>query len=47
MSTSVDTQHKHRKPQDDRLLKRLPRKERRQQEELRRLISSDPLFKTA
>jgi len=36
---------KTRKQQDDRLLKRLPRHERRQQEELRRQILSDPLFK--
>jgi hypothetical protein len=36
---------KHRKRQDDRLLKRLSRQERRQQEELRRQIMSDPLFK--
>jgi hypothetical protein len=35
-----------RKQQDDRLLKRLSMKERRQQEELRRLIKGDPLFKT-
>lgn len=35
-----------RKRQDDRLLKRLTLKERRQQEELRRLILSDPVFKT-
>ena len=34
-----------RKKQDDRLLKRLPMKERRQQEQLRRLIMEDPLFK--
>lgn len=33
-----------RKQQDDRLLKRLSRLERRQQEELRKLILSDPLF---
>jgi hypothetical protein len=39
-------QMKSRKPQDDRLLKRLPRKERRQQEHLRRLILGDPIFKT-
>jgi hypothetical protein len=37
---------KSRKPQDDRLLKRLPRKERRQQENLRRMILGDPIFKT-
>lgn len=35
-----------RKQQDDRLLKRLTLKERRQQEELRRLIQTDPVFKT-
>jgi len=40
-----DTKTKHRKRQDDRLLKRLPRQERRQQEELRRQIVNDPLFK--
>lgn len=39
-------QDKIRKQQDDRLLKRLPRKERRQQEQLRRMILSDPVFKT-
>ena len=37
---------KDRKQQDDRLLKRLSMKERRQQEQLRRLILTDPLFKT-
>jgi len=36
---------KTRKQQEDRLLKRLPRNERRQQEELRRQILNDPLFK--
>jgi hypothetical protein len=35
-----------KKQQDDRLLKRLPRQERQRQEELRRLIMVDPLFKT-
>jgi hypothetical protein len=43
------TQHvlkKHKKQQDDRLLKHLPLKERRQQETFRRLILDDPLFKT-
>jgi len=35
-----------RKKQDDRLLKRLSMKERRQQEQLRRLILTDPQFKT-
>jgi hypothetical protein len=39
-------QQKIRKQQDDRLLKRLSRKERRQQEQLRRMIQVDPLFKT-
>jgi hypothetical protein len=39
-------QDKVRKQQDDRLLKRLSRKERRQQEQLRRLILGDPIFKT-
>lgn len=38
-------QDKQRKTQDDRLLKRLSRKERQQQEQLRRLISADPIFK--
>ena len=38
---------KQRKQQDDRLLKRLPRAERRQQEQLRKLILSDSLFKAA
>lgn len=36
---------KLRKRQDDRLLKRLSIKERRQQEELRKLIQGDPIFK--
>jgi hypothetical protein len=39
---------KHNKPkkqQEDRLLKRLSLKDRRQQEELRRRILVDPLFK--
>jgi hypothetical protein len=35
----------NRKKQDDRLLKRLPHKERRQQEQLRAMIQADPLFK--
>lgn len=35
---------KARKKQDDRLLKRLPRLERRQQEQLRQLILADPVF---
>ncbi len=39
-------QDKERKQQDDRLLKRLSRKDRQQQELLRRLIRGDPLFKT-
>lgn len=34
------------KKQDDRLLKRLNLKERRQQEQLRKLIQGDPIFKT-
>jgi hypothetical protein len=34
-----------RKPQDDRLLKRLSMIDRRQQERLRQLIQADPLFK--
>ncbi|HZL07784.1 MAG TPA: hypothetical protein VFC50_01165 [Candidatus Dormibacteraeota bacterium] len=37
---------KHRKQQEDRLLKRMPLQERRRQEEFRRLILGDPLFKT-
>lgn len=36
-----------KKKQDDRLLKQLSRAERKQQENLRRLILSDPLFKVA
>lgn len=40
------TSTKVRKQQDDRLLKKLSMKERRQQEELRRLIKGDPIFKT-
>lgn len=39
-------QDKPRKVQYDRLLKRLPLSERRQQEALRRLILTDPIFKT-
>jgi hypothetical protein len=39
-------QVKNRKQQDDRLLKRLSRKDRRQQEQLRRMILVDPQFKT-
>jgi hypothetical protein len=39
-------QDKQRKSQDDRLLKRLSMKERRQQEQLRRLILTDSIFKT-
>jgi hypothetical protein len=42
MQTTIKT----RKQQDDRLLKRMSMKERRQQEELRRLIKGDPIFKT-
>lgn len=38
-------QDKQRKQQDDRLLKRLSRKERLHQESLRRQIMTDPLFK--
>lgn len=37
----------HRKKQDDRLLKQLPRGDRKQQELIRKMILSDPLFKTA
>jgi len=40
-------QAKQRKTQGDRLLKRLPLRERCQQEALRRLIAVDPFFKTA
>jgi hypothetical protein len=36
---------KQKKKQDDRLLKQLNRIERKQQEMLRRMIQSDPLFK--
>jgi hypothetical protein len=35
-----------KKKQDDRLLKQLPHLERKQQEQLRRTILNDPLFKT-
>lgn len=35
-----------RAKQDDRLLKQLPRSDRKQQEMLRKLILSDPVFKT-
>jgi hypothetical protein len=34
-----------KKKQDDRLLKQLPRMDRKQQELLRQLIQSDPIFK--
>ena len=36
-----------RKKQDDRLLKRLSRMERKQQELLRKQILSDPIFQSA
>lgn len=38
---------KQRKQQDDRLLKRLSLSERRQQEQLRKLIKSDAMFQAA
>lgn len=38
--------NRSRKKQDDRLLKRMNLKERRQQEQLRKLIQGDPIFKT-
>lgn len=38
---------KDRKKQDDRLLKRLNRLERRQQEQLRKQILNDPIFQVA
>jgi len=38
---------KQKTKQDDRLLKQLSRQERKQQEHLRRLILSDPVFKSA
>jgi hypothetical protein len=38
---------KERKKQDDRLLKRLSRHERRQQEQLRIMILKDPAFRLA
>ena len=38
-------QDKNKKQQDDRLLKRLSLKERRHQEQIRRLIAKDDLFK--
>jgi hypothetical protein len=40
-------QEKLRKQQDDRLLKRLSLAERRQQEQLRKLIKIDALFQAA
>jgi hypothetical protein len=43
---SQTLQAKPRKLQDDRLLKRLSRKERRQQEVIRQMIQTDPVFKT-
>ncbi|HSW85128.1 MAG TPA: hypothetical protein VLF79_00740 [Candidatus Saccharimonadales bacterium] len=42
----VRAHRKISKSQDDRLLKRLSLKERRQQEAMRRQIMLDPLFKT-
>jgi hypothetical protein len=38
--------YKQRKKQEDRLLKRLSLKERREQQQLRKLIINDPMFKT-
>ena len=38
--------NKTRKKQDDRLLKRLSMKERRRQEEIRRMIGNDENFRT-
>jgi hypothetical protein len=35
-----------KKQQDDRLLKQLTRMDRKQQESLRKMILSDPIFKT-
>jgi hypothetical protein len=43
----MTTMTKDRKKQDDRLLKRLPRMERRQQEQFRKQILSDPIFQIA
>lgn len=40
-------QEKIRKQQEDRLLKHLNMKERRQQVQFRKMIMSDPAFKTA
>lgn len=37
---------KHKKQQDDRLLKQLPRMDRKQQELIRKMITTDPIFKT-
>lgn len=37
---------KPRKQQEDRLLKHLPRKERRLQEQLRQMIKGDSIFQT-
>lgn len=39
-------QEKIRKQQEDRLLKHLTMRERRQQSQLRRMIMGDPIFKT-
>lgn len=40
----MKNKHKYKR-QDDRLLKRLSLQERRQQEKLRQLILTDPIFK--
>ncbi len=40
-------QEKQRKQQDDRLLKRLSLAERRQQEQLRKMIMTDAMFQAA
>ncbi|HET8991736.1 MAG TPA: hypothetical protein VFN31_01730 [Candidatus Saccharimonadales bacterium] len=45
MRTKTMKENKNKKHQDDRLLKRLSLKERRYQEEIRRLIAKDDMFK--
>ena len=43
-SERTNTMKKDRKKQEDRLLKRLPLNERRRQVQMRKAITSDPLF---
>jgi len=45
--TGYKKMKRDKKKQDDRLLKQLSRMERKQQESLRRMILSDPVFKLA